>query len=219
MNSRRLRIGYSPVLTAILLISTPALAQLDSLLGPADSRVAAMTDADRTTAAAAQAEAIAALDEVVITGEQPGPALWQVRKGEHVLWILGTVAMLPKEVTWNTQPLEQLMNRVNALLPESAELNIGVLSLLMHPINLTHSVMLPGSKTLQQVLSADSYMQFNRLRMQYAPDEKMLDRTRPMPALIELQGRAARNEQKLTTASIARSVIKMAEQNHIKVSK
>src|SRR5664279_5984796 len=29
------------------------------------------------------------LDEVLITGEQSGPGLWKVSKGNHVLWILG----------------------------------------------------------------------------------------------------------------------------------
>jgi hypothetical protein len=36
------------------------------------------------------------MQEVVVTGEQPGPGLWQVSKGDHVLWVLGTVPLSPK---------------------------------------------------------------------------------------------------------------------------
>ncbi len=39
------------------------------------------------------------LDEVVVTGEHPGPGLWEVSNGERTLWILGTYAPLPKEMT------------------------------------------------------------------------------------------------------------------------
>ena len=38
------------------------------------------------------------LDTMVVSGVQPGPGLWKVRKGEHTLWILGTVSPLPRRM-------------------------------------------------------------------------------------------------------------------------
>jgi hypothetical protein len=35
------------------------------------------------------------LDEVVVSGEQPGPGLWQVKNGANTLWILGSHSPLP----------------------------------------------------------------------------------------------------------------------------
>src|SRR5262249_39937863 len=47
-----------------------------------------------------------AVDEIVVSGEQPGPGLWKVTKGDHVLWILGTLTPLPKRMTWRSGEIE-----------------------------------------------------------------------------------------------------------------
>jgi hypothetical protein len=42
----------------------------------------------------------ATLETVLVTGEQPGPGLWKISRGDHVLWILGAQYPLPKKMTW-----------------------------------------------------------------------------------------------------------------------
>jgi hypothetical protein len=37
---------------------------------------------------------------VVVSGAQPGPGLWKVAKGDHVMWVLGTQSPLPKHMQW-----------------------------------------------------------------------------------------------------------------------
>ena len=39
------------------------------------------------------------LEAMVVRGQQPGPGLWKVSKGDHVLWILGTLS--PSRRTWS----------------------------------------------------------------------------------------------------------------------
>ncbi|HEY2035775.1 MAG TPA: hypothetical protein VGG96_02090, partial [Steroidobacteraceae bacterium] len=54
-------------------------------------------------AAALQAEAatpFAAPMQVVVSGRYRGPKLWRVSKDGHALWLLGTVAPLPKRMVW-----------------------------------------------------------------------------------------------------------------------
>ena len=46
---------------------------------------------------------------VVVTGEQPGPGLWLVRKGGHDLWILGTLNPLPAGMQWQSAQIEQVI--------------------------------------------------------------------------------------------------------------
>ena len=46
---------------------------------------------------------------VVVTGEQPGPGLWLVRKGDHELWILGTLNPLPAGMQWQARQVEQVI--------------------------------------------------------------------------------------------------------------
>ena len=49
------------------------------------------------------------LDVVLVTGEQPGPALWKVSSGNHDLWILGEVSPLPRKVQWRSRQFENLL--------------------------------------------------------------------------------------------------------------
>ncbi len=48
----------------------------------------------------AEAPAVAepTLEEILVVGEQPGPAMWRVTKGDHTKWILATLEPLPR--TW-----------------------------------------------------------------------------------------------------------------------
>jgi hypothetical protein len=53
---------------------------------------------------------------VLVMGEQPGPGLWKVSSGEHVLWILGEVSPIPRRVKWRSQRFEKLMRDSQELL-------------------------------------------------------------------------------------------------------
>ena len=56
-------------------------------------------------------EAPTLLDEVLVSGEQPGPGLWKVIKttpaGEHVMWVLGSYGPLPQKMQWRSAQVEQ----------------------------------------------------------------------------------------------------------------
>jgi uncharacterized protein YbaP (TraB family) len=49
------------------------------------------------------------LDVVLVSGEQPGPALWRVSSGNHDLWILGEASPLPRKVQWRSKQFESLL--------------------------------------------------------------------------------------------------------------
>jgi hypothetical protein len=51
------------------------------------------------TVSAQQPQPDVVLGEVLVIGEQPGPALWKVSTDDHVLWIMGTYSPLPKQMT------------------------------------------------------------------------------------------------------------------------
>jgi uncharacterized protein YbaP (TraB family) len=54
--------------------------------------------------------------ETVHSTARPGPALWHVTKGDSEVWILGMIDTLPKGVTWNQEPLAELMTGSHALI-------------------------------------------------------------------------------------------------------
>ena len=53
-------------------------------------------------------------DEIVVTGRQPGPPLWRVSNGDHVLWIFPQLAPVPKGMVWES-------NKVAAVIAQAQE--------------------------------------------------------------------------------------------------
>jgi hypothetical protein len=53
---------------------------------------------------------------ILVMGEQPGPGLWKVSSGEHVLWILGEVSPIPRQVEWRSQKFDKLLRNSQELL-------------------------------------------------------------------------------------------------------
>ena len=56
------------------------------------------------------------MEVVLVRGEQPGPGLWKVSSGEHVLWILGEVSPIPRDVKWRSRKFDQLLGNSQELL-------------------------------------------------------------------------------------------------------
>src|SRR5512144_526898 len=65
----------------------------------------------------------AAMDEIVVTGEYPGPGLWKVtREGEpagHTLWIIGDPPPLPKRLAWKSTAVEAVVLRSQEILRDA----------------------------------------------------------------------------------------------------
>ena len=68
------------ILAGALLLSVSALSQARAQGTPA------------AASAPATSESTQRLEEVDVVGERPGPKLWKVTRGGHVLWVLGTLA-------------------------------------------------------------------------------------------------------------------------------
>src|SRR4051812_2866168 len=49
------------------------------------------------------------MEVVLVTGEQPGPALWRVSSGDHDLWLLGDDSPLPRKLKWRSRQFEALL--------------------------------------------------------------------------------------------------------------
>ena len=60
----------------------------------------------------------AILEEVVVSGAQPGPGLWHVERDGHELWILGTLTPLPRRMQW-------VADEVQATVARSKEVVLG----------------------------------------------------------------------------------------------
>jgi len=63
--------------------------------------------------------------ETVESSVLPGPALWHITRGDSEVWILGLIGQLPKGITWNKEPLAELLQGSRAMiLPPSAKVDL-----------------------------------------------------------------------------------------------
>lgn len=56
------------------------------------------------------------MEVIVVTGEQPGPGLWKVSSGDHVMWILGEISPFPRRVKWKSKRFDTLLRNSQELI-------------------------------------------------------------------------------------------------------
>ncbi len=135
------------------------------------------------------------LETVVVSGEQPGPGLWKVSKGDHVMWVLASYGVLPKDMTWRTRDIEARIAESQQVLyaPSiSVAPNIGIFrGLTLIPAALK-AAKIPDGRTLKDVLSAETYAKWLALRQKYIGKDDDVERLRPAIALEQLRAAAGK---------------------------
>ncbi|TFW32854.1 TraB/GumN family protein [Massilia horti] len=129
--------------------------------------------------------------QVLVTGRRPGPGLWKVSKGDHVLWIFGTYSPLPRKMEWRSRDVEDIVAKSQEFLPPpSANVHVGTLKALTALPFLVGAKNNPDGKTLKDVLPPDVYARWLPLRKKYFKDDEGIERERPVFVAEELYGRA-----------------------------
>jgi len=140
--------------------------------------------------AEAPAAAEPPLEEILVMGEQPGPAMWRVGKGDHALWILATLEPLPKGMVWHSKSVDERIAASQLVLsPPELSAHVGFFRSMTLVPSLLHARHAPDGQTLEQSLPHDLYIRWLALRVKYlgtADDEKL----RPMLAAANLYRRA-----------------------------
>jgi uncharacterized protein YbaP (TraB family) len=162
-------------------------------------------------AATVQADG-ATLDAIVVSGEQPGPGLWKVSKGEHVLWVLGTLSPLPKRMHWQSKEVEaRIAESQEVLLSPNVAVStqlgfFGKLALLPSLIGARDN---PDRRTLADVVPSDQYARWRTLKARYIGRNGNVEKWRPMFAAMELY-RAAIRKSGLVESSQVSDVVRNA---------
>lgn len=164
--------------------------------------------------APASADNTAELPTVVVSGEQPGPGLWRVTSGDHVLWILGTLSPLPKNMHWRSREVEDAIASAQAVLDPpriKVDANIGFFGKLRLLPTLVGVRDNPNHATLQQVVPPDLYTRWIALKTKYfgAGRGRNIETWRPIFAAIELWNEAIRKTG-LTRSDITGDVVRDA---------
>ncbi|QGZ39955.1 uncharacterized protein YbaP (TraB family) [Pseudoduganella flava] len=173
-------------------------------------------------AALAQSEpptAEAPPEQILVVGQKPGPGLWKVTKDDHVMWVFGTYAPLPKKMEWRSQQVENIIAQSQEMLTAPyAELGVGFLrslTLLPFMIGMDKN---PDGKTLHDLLPADTYERWLVLRKKYLKDDADYDRKRPFFVAGELTEKAAGAAGLSLGKDVRDKLLKLAKQNNVKIT-
>lgn len=152
------------------------------------------------------------LDTIVVVGAQPGPGLWKVRKGDHVMWILGTQDPLPKRMEWDSSTVERrVVNAERLLLMPKVEFDTdaGFFRRLALIPSLLKARRNPDGKTLQQMVSAEQYARWLPLKARYIGRDRDVEEWRPIFAAFHLYEKAI-EQQGMTHREVAEDVVERA---------
>ncbi|HEU4781558.1 MAG TPA: TraB/GumN family protein [Steroidobacteraceae bacterium] len=167
------------------------------------------------------------LEEVVVTGEFPGPGMWKVTRagdaGNHVLWIVGDPPPLPKRMKWKSKDIEATALTAQEILRDSAvsmqpDEKIGFfrgMSLLPAMLEARRN---PDDAKLKDLLPAELYARWLVQKRLYLGRESGVESWRPLFAADKLR-KAAFDDLKLREGGAVWDVIgKLAEKHKIKVT-
>lgn len=170
-------------------------------------------------AAATSPAASDAIDEVVVSGEQPGPGLWKVSKADHVLWILGTLTPLPQKMVWRSREVEKIVAQSKEVIgQESVKPDIGFFREITLVPSLLRARYNPDGAMLKDVLPPPLYARWLKLKAAYIGNDSGIEKWRPMFAAIRLYQKAL-DHSDLTQKNIVWPVItKAARANNVHVT-
>lgn len=133
------------------------------------------------------------MDAVTVTGVQPGPGLWRVRKGDHVLYLLGTQSPLPKGITWRSEEVQQVLQLADRVLGSpgvNIDADIGFFRGMVLLPSAMKATRIPEDERLQDVLPADTYARWLRLKQRYIGRDNGIEKKRPLIAAFQLYQKA-----------------------------
>ncbi|MBW8368776.1 MAG: TraB/GumN family protein [Arenimonas sp.] len=190
------------------------------LIGAALIGLAPIASASAQTPAA-QPDVV--LDELVVTGVQPGPGLWRAmaKDGEGEVWILASLVPLPRAMQWQTAQVESILDTAaEVIAPPGVQADISagdMLKMASLARAANAATKLPKRRRLDDVLPPEQYARWRQLRERHFPGDARLDRHRPLFASEELFYEAIRDVG-LTRADIAWTrVAELAGQRSLRV--
>jgi hypothetical protein len=165
---------------------------------------------------------VRSLDSVVVRGVVPGPGLWKVTKGDHVLWILGTLTPLPKDITWDS-------SRVVALIAKSQEVVTAPEAKLKSNANIFANLAAvpaligvrnnPNGRKLDDVVPPALYARWAVLKAKYIGRGDKVESWRPIFAALELYDAAIRKAHLTDKPMVQTAVESAAWHAGVKVTK
>lgn len=174
-----------PALT-LCFLSLPAMAQTAATVEPPASAAAPST---ASTSPDVSGEPLP--QTILVSGQRPGPGLWKVSKGEHVMWVFGVHEPLPKDMEWRSKEVERKIAQSQEYLgAPTAGIHVGYMGGLSALPFLMGVKKNPDGATLKDVLPPELYARWAPMKQKYFGNDDDIERERPVFAAQELYRRA-----------------------------
>jgi uncharacterized protein YbaP (TraB family) len=162
---------------------------------------------------------VAGAERILIVGQRPGPGLWKISKGDHVLWIFGTYSPLPNKMVWRSQQVETVIAQSQEFLGlPAAGVGVGFSSSLNLLTALPFLVGIkknPDGGRLQDVVPADVYARWTALKQKYIGANSSIETDRPIFAAQELYEKALEQSGLGSDRDVIASIKKIAQKNKL----
>lgn len=163
------------------------------------------------------------LEEVLVTGQQPGPGLWKLTKPHdpsgHVLWLFGNYSPLPKKMKWRPDDLAAVIGQSQEVIaPVSVDASVGWLGGITLLPSLIGARRNPDGATLQQVLPPALYARWLPLKQRYLGNDSSVEEWRPLFAAQKLYHTALESRGLVPYEGVWSQVERLAHKSHAKVT-
>jgi uncharacterized protein YbaP (TraB family) len=165
------------------------------------------------------ADAAEPLQEVEVSGERPGPGLWKIRRGDNVVYVLGTANPLPRRLSYRSRELEQVLTQAGLFIPTrpSFDVKAGPIRLLRLYRDWRKLRLNPDGASLEQVLAPELYARFRAARLRYAPRDRKMEQLRPLIAAGEIYRAAIEGSGLEFNSDVAGQVRKLAKRSKVPI--
>jgi uncharacterized protein YbaP (TraB family) len=172
-----------------------------------------------TPQARAQTAESAPVAEIVVEGRHEGPRMWIVKKGNHTLWILGTITPLPKKMVWQPDAVVEVLRHSQEVVPAWPTYGIGAnpITALRVYIEWRRLQKPPDNLPLREALPPVLYARVEALKTRYAPRDTKLEQMRPMLAARELLTRAFEASGLALHNEVQQQVLHLAKDQGVRV--
>jgi len=159
--------------------------------------------------------------EIEVSGERPGPSLWKVSRGDHVVWLLGTLDPLPRRMTWRSLEVERVIAQAQEVLPSVPSVNarIGPILAIRLYMQWRHTEKIPDGQTLRDWLTPQLYARLLQLESRYDRHDRKLESMRPIFAAWRLYDRAIDASGLTSHNDIQDTVLALARKHRVRVDK
>ena len=158
-------------------------------------------------------------EKVVITGQRPGPGLWKVSKGEHVMYVFADYSPLPVKMDWRSHEVEAILSRSQEYLPKPV-FGLGLSfwgKVKALPLAFGFQDNPDGAKLID-VLPAETYDRWLVLKAKYIGKTDAIERQRPLFVAEKLYRSGLEMNGLTTRTTVTETIGKLAQQYKVKTT-